>query len=77
MIAIKISKTEASMMLDEITKYELRLHQEYTLLYRFKDTKDWEKRARYIFVCKELQRVAAAIDSMNWDYDKEWGTGRF
>ena len=75
MIAIKINRMDASMILDELTKYELTLHQEYLILFRFKDTKEWEKRKRYIYVCKELNRVSTAIDSISWEYDNEWGHG--
>ena len=73
MIAIKINRMDASMILDELTRYELDLHREYLILYRFKNTKKWDKRARYIYVCKELNRVSTAIDTISMEYDAEWG----
>lgn len=65
------------MILDELTKYELGLHKEYLYLFRFKNTKDWPKRARFIYISKELRRVSIAIDTMSMEYEEEWGGGRY
>ena len=73
MITTKISKTDFSMLIDELTRYELNLHKEWMLLKNVQLTKNWPERKRYLYISRELKRVSSAIDTMTGEYDAEWG----
>jgi len=72
---IEITKLDATMMLNELTRYEIKLHQEHALLAIDIDSRNWLGRKRMMYLRREMRRVGQAIYSMTLEYDLEWRSG--
>ncbi len=73
METIELTEIEFRMMINDLTRYEMKLHLEHLRLTCNLNMRDWPIRKRVLYLRREMKRVGAAIYAMMLEYDHEWG----